>query len=169
MCIMTASFLSHHQKTQSLLLQTVWFCLIAFKLSIWWFYWCAMLFSLPWGCRGSDEGTGETGEWHFSAVLRLRSIKKEKPQNKLANMKHKRKPYTITVSHNAHPKMRRVRPWSGTISNRVSLPIMLGLNISPRFECLNLTAHLIQWNLLSLPVSLSWYQDNSLWTVSVWF
>jgi len=70
-----------------------------------------MLFCLPWGCRGSDEGTGEkTGEWHFSAVLRLRSIKKEKPQNKLAHMQHKRKPHTITVSHNAHPKMRGVRP-----------------------------------------------------------
>ena len=97
---MTPSLLPRHQKTRSLLLQAVWFCLIAFKLSIWWFYWCAALFCLPLGRRGLDDSSGETGGQSFSAVLQPHSIKKENPQNKLANMQHKRKRCAITTTGN---------------------------------------------------------------------
>lgn len=104
----------------------------------------------------------------FCCPLAMLNEKKEKPQNVLAHTQHKRKPHATTTTCNAHSKMRRVRPWSGIVSSGTALPPTLGLNSSSGFECLNVMAHLIQWNLLSLPVNLSWYQDNSLWAVSVW-
>lgn len=95
-------------------------------------------------------------------------LKKKNMQNNLGNMQHKRKPHVIKTTDNIHSNLRRVRLGPGTTSHNVSLLLTLGLNFSSGFECLNLMAHLIQWNLLSLPVNLSWYQDNSLWAVSVW-
>lgn len=148
------SLLPHHQKTRSLLLQAVWFCLIAFKLSIWWFYWCAVLSCLPLGGRGVDDGAGETGEECFSAVLQPRSIKKENPQPKLANVQHKRKLSIIKTTGNT-VQHEKGQTWIWHRKQRGLSPANPWLEFRLEIWVSEFIGHLIQWNLLSVPVNLS--------------